>query len=522
MISSFNLTNRGKRLICALSTLIFIGLNAPTANAEVISIMCGEGVSYTLTIPSGVVENGSKCKGSLTIDPRVRIIGKNAFSWSKITSVTLSNNVTVIEADAFSYTNLSKINLGSAIESIGNSAFRNSKFESIELPQSLKVIGELAFADTYFKSISLPSSLLFIGSGAFSREDSQAALEEITIPDSVKTIEYAAFTRAGLKKVTLGAGIDTISSRAFMSNQIKEIRIPITVKHIQSFAFSRNPIEKVSFFEGLLSVDSEAFSYSNIETLSLPTSLTLIGTKAFAFNKKMSYVDVSDDYNPSIGADGKETIGDIFLENYAIRMIHYCGKATGFYVPPTCDGARKKAYEAKNLAELQKLSEEERSYQESQTRFQQQQAIEVAESIKKAQISEIPITIKVTGDNPVCPTDFVQLPNVNRSKGPFGFTILCQSVVKPESERLAAKEKQNNVDSEIKKTDDESKPKSEDSSSLNVDRKSVLENPNLLKYSNPTNKLTTKSKTIICLKGKTSLRVKDKSPRCPKGYVRKK
>ena len=63
---------------------------APTAYADVLTFPCGNNATYSVTLPAGVATDGSKCSGPLEIDKSVKIIGKNAFSFSKITSESIS------------------------------------------------------------------------------------------------------------------------------------------------------------------------------------------------------------------------------------------------------------------------------------------------------------------------------------------------------------------------------------------------------------------------------------------------
>lgn len=503
-----------KILISAISILAFVTNFSHPASADDLKISCGATSFYNLTLPSGVVQDGQKCEGSLNIDFRAKVIGKDAFAGSKIKDVIIPNTVTTIESGSFSYTNLNSINLGNAVETIGFEAFRGSKFQKILLPNSLKYIGESSFADTYFANITIPNSVFSIGRTAFAREDSGATLEEIILPASVKSIGHAAFVRAGLKRVVIGSGIETIPSSAFEGNQIREVVIPNNVKYIQAFAFRRNPLDIITFSEGLQLVDSEAFAYTNVEKLSLPTSLTQIGTRAFANNARLKELDISDFYEGSIAGDGTQIVGDILAENYSIQKIVYCGKITGFYVSPTCEGARKVNAIERTTVKNQQAVEEERQRQEAQIDFEREQERNIADAIKRAATSDVPITIKVTGQKPNCPGDFQQIMELKPIRSARGLTINCKSVVKSEAERREAAQKQKLEQENSSATD--TKPQ-EPRASQAPDASQVAGPPKPSLSSS-----SVKKSSITCIKGKTKKIVSGINAKCPKGYALKK
>lgn len=329
----------------------------PTAYADVLTFSCGNNATYSVTMPAGVATDGSKCSGPLEIDKSVKIIGKNAFSFSKITSVKLTNSVVAIEANGLSYLRLETIDLGDSIETLGFEAFRGTRVSSIKLPNNLKEIGESALADTSFDQITIPNSVVVIGRTAFAREDSQIPLSAIVIPDSVKSLGFAAFVRSGLRNITIGKGIETIPASAFEGNKITDVTIPVNIRNIQAFAFRGNPIKTVKFGDSVRLIDSEAFARTQLASIVLPLSLTDIGSMAFSNIPTLKEIDFPDKFNPMFTAANVPTVGDIFEGSYAISRILYCGIATGFYVTPTCEGSRKAAYERVGLTESKKNTE---------------------------------------------------------------------------------------------------------------------------------------------------------------------
>ena len=322
----------------------------PIAKAEEVQIACPGGGSYVLVLPAGVVINGKTCTGSLVVDNRAKVIGKDAFSFSKVTSVQLPNSVITIEASAFSYNSFSSISLGNSVESLGFEAFRMAKFNSISLPNSLKIIGECAFCDTYFSTIKLPDSLVSIGRNAFTRDDNPTPLTSIEIPDSVREIGVYAFANAKLETVKIGKSLREIPFGAFRWNRLKSVTIPPNITFIGASSFRDNPLESLSLSDGITGIDSEAFLGTKLVNLNIPDSVRGIGGKAFANISTLKTVTLSENIE-QFRSDNVLWIGDVFEGSYAISEINYCGKMIGFLIQPICTGTKKAAIEAKAKAE---------------------------------------------------------------------------------------------------------------------------------------------------------------------------
>ncbi len=103
------------------------------------------------------------------------------------------------------------------------------------------------------------SNITSISEGAFLFcED----LEEIIIPDTVKTIGANAFTYcSNLKVIVLPEGLENIEARAFMHcDSLEKVEIPATVKTVGTNAFtSCSNLSEVVLPESLESVGDEAF-----------------------------------------------------------------------------------------------------------------------------------------------------------------------------------------------------------------------------------------------------------------------
>ena len=166
----------------------------PTFNDKLFSLTFGPNVT---AIGDGEYYNCTNLAGAVTGLTNVVSIGKSAFRECKnITSVELGNVVSIGE-HAFSYCeNMLSIELGDKLETLGGSVFDNCGLTSISLPGTLKVIPGIyddwgMFERCYnLGTIILGEGIEEIGSSAFYNV---LALEEITIPSSVKKIGRAPF-----------------------------------------------------------------------------------------------------------------------------------------------------------------------------------------------------------------------------------------------------------------------------------------------------------------------------------------
>ena len=146
---------------------------------------------------------------------------------------------------------------------IAKRAFSNASVEQVTMPSTVKVIETYAFEACYsLKKVSLSSKLTELQSGAFL---GCSALETLKIPSTVTTIGSGAFSNcASLVEVTIPGTVKVISSSAFAyCENLARVTIGKGTQQIESYAFMECPnLEKIFIPATVTSVVGNAFEES--------------------------------------------------------------------------------------------------------------------------------------------------------------------------------------------------------------------------------------------------------------------
>jgi hypothetical protein len=99
----------------------------------------------------------------------VTVIGKGAFTFSEISSITLPLSIKTIESQSLWYSKIRSIDIPQGVTTIGDQAFSScANLESVTIPTGLTGIGNFAFMDCKsLKSVTIPPGTVKIGYGAF-------------------------------------------------------------------------------------------------------------------------------------------------------------------------------------------------------------------------------------------------------------------------------------------------------------------------------------------------------------------
>ena len=134
-----------------LLSLFFGYFAGPSYASSTKDFSCGDEGFYTVNLANATVISNKGCRGSLDIDPSIKVIGPKSFAGNTgITSIHLPSSVVSVESYAFtSDTAVVTVKLSEGLREIHPYAFSGlSKLVNIQLPDTLEFLGDGAFANT--------------------------------------------------------------------------------------------------------------------------------------------------------------------------------------------------------------------------------------------------------------------------------------------------------------------------------------------------------------------------------------
>lgn len=132
-------------------------------------------------------------KGSaehVVVPDDVTVIGEYAFFRSRMTSISLPKKLKKIKNNAFASSSLREIEIPDSVTTIGKQAFMWSCVECVKLPPKLGVLSDEVFKLSHLREIDIPKGVKTIKKQAF---ESCFCLETVSLPETLKKIEYGAF-----------------------------------------------------------------------------------------------------------------------------------------------------------------------------------------------------------------------------------------------------------------------------------------------------------------------------------------
>ena len=310
------------------------------AGSDTVSVELSSGVTSIDTYAFAVCNKLE----TVVIGDGVTHIAENAFAYcGSLKHVSIGKNVSVIESRAFFdcdkietvYFNAENaVNMYDKDDDDDNFIFRNEYINNntearvaITIGADVKSIPEKWYCDNCVSSITFEKDSVCESIGAYAFAN-QSHLTTLTLPDSVTTIEMAAFYGcSGLKSITMNGvtniGISAFGSCALESVSIKNITnialnafadcvalktvdlgiklnkigtsafsgctvfvpvLPDSVEIISDYAFSGcASIESITLPNGLKEIGNGAFNdCTSLTTIELPDSVTSLGQSAFS------------------------------------------------------------------------------------------------------------------------------------------------------------------------------------------------------------------------------------------------
>ncbi|KAK8898234.1 hypothetical protein M9Y10_000512 [Tritrichomonas musculus] len=209
-------------------------------------------------------------------DSKLRVIGKNSFSYTEIESITIPSHVTHICKQAFSGC---------------------ERLRAIEFPidSELQKIDEYSFMNTVIESIVIPSSVTEL-------KENWCALTNKLV--NVKVMQENKFYCSSVDdKIIFGKSSENFDHLVFAARDIQHLKIPDSIEIIESHAFAVcESIQRVEFSlnSKLLSINDFAFYNSSIQRIKIPKNVTRIGISAFSSCMKLKQIEFSPDSNLQI------------------------------------------------------------------------------------------------------------------------------------------------------------------------------------------------------------------------------
>lgn len=198
-----------------------------------------------------------------------------------VENISLPEHLRVIGPYAFYYMgNLKHVELPATLERICHNAFFSClSLRNVSLPEGLREIQPRAFSSSGIEELTIPQSVTELRYGILANcyklktlnilanVDEVPSdmcllctnLENVVLPDDVKSIGSGAFDGAGLKAFQWPSALETIASDAFSDTQMEEVVLPPHVIEISSRAFSfSNALRSITLPASLLTIDQSA------------------------------------------------------------------------------------------------------------------------------------------------------------------------------------------------------------------------------------------------------------------------
>jgi hypothetical protein len=167
-----------------------------------------------------------------------------------------------------------------------------------DIPAGVTAIGSHAFAESFLESLSIPASVKEINYGAFS---GCRYLTEVMLPEGIEEIVFNAFENCTvLTSIKIPASVTKIDSSAFEGcAALARINIPAGVTQIRYDAFKGcASLSEIVIPEGVKAIEHGTFvDCAALKKITIPASVTKISVRALAGCQALESIMVAEN-NP--------------------------------------------------------------------------------------------------------------------------------------------------------------------------------------------------------------------------------
>ena len=260
-----------------------------------------------------------------------------------ITSCQINSDCKVIASFAFENCEaLTSITIPDSVTHIGRMAFNNcSVLDSAVMGKSVVEIRDWAFENcTNLKTVSIPTSIKSIGYGAFYGCDN---LQYNTFDNALylgndvnKYVALMMSKSEDIQQCLVSDSCRIIYESAFFNcTALDSVSIPNSVWSIESNAFSNTALRNVVLPKSLTTIETGLFNEcTKLESVVIPASVTSIGNNAFYWCESLTSVTLPDSltqiggsaFNYCLGL--KKIIIPMTVDSIGMSAFFRCNKAT--------------------------------------------------------------------------------------------------------------------------------------------------------------------------------------------------
>lgn len=205
------------------------------------------------------------CTTDLTLD---KITIPAIFRGSDGKPINIKSIGSSVFAHSFQKIKIRTLEVGQGIECLKKNAFEGKavNIEEIIIPNSIKTISRLCFSHSSISTITLPNSITNIYPYAFAYTEK---LKKIKIPNSCKKIGECAFALSNIEEVIIKDNVKDIGRAAFYGcKNLKEFTWPEKCKVIQDNCFNGcDNLCSVKFNAPIVEIQTSAFDGTKITEL---------------------------------------------------------------------------------------------------------------------------------------------------------------------------------------------------------------------------------------------------------------